>query len=142
MWREGRQYAITVQSDISEGVQGATVTAQLQPELKKLQTQWLAQGQSDYRIEVAGAVEQSSKGSASIAAGVPIMLFITFTLLMLQLQSFSRALLVFLTKVAPGAGVIMVDATQKPSGIGSGEIARQWFSRSFSWTNQKLIVRS
>jgi multidrug efflux pump subunit AcrB len=97
MWREGRQYAITVQSDISEGVQGATVTAQLQPELQKLQAQWLSQGQTDYRIEVAGAVEQSSKGSASIAAGVPIMLFITFTLLMLQLQSFSRSVLVFLT---------------------------------------------
>jgi multidrug efflux pump subunit AcrB len=97
MWRESRQYAITVQSDISEGVQGATVTAQLQPELQKLQAQWLSQGQTDYRIEVAGAVEQSSKGSASIAAGVPIMLFITFTLLMLQLQSFSRSVLVFLT---------------------------------------------
>ena len=105
MWREGRQYAITVQSDISEGVQGATVTAQLQPELKKLQMQWLAQGQSDYRIEVAGAVEQSSKGSASIAAGVPIMLFITFTLLMLQLQSFSRSVLVFLTGPLGMAGV-------------------------------------
>ncbi len=105
MWREGRQYAITVQSDIAEGVQGATVTAQLQPELKKLQSQWLAKGQSDYRIEVAGAVEQSSKGSASIAAGVPIMLFITFTLLMLQLQSFSRSVLVFLTGPLGMAGV-------------------------------------
>jgi len=105
MWREGRQYAITVQSDISEGVQGATVTAQLQPELQKLQAQWLSQGQTDYRIEVAGAVEQSSKGSASIAAGVPIMLFITFTLLMLQLQSFSRSVLVFLTGPLGMAGV-------------------------------------
>jgi multidrug efflux pump subunit AcrB len=105
MWREGRQYAITVQSDISEGVQGATVTAQLQPELKKLQAAWVANGQADYRIEVAGAVEQSSKGSASIAAGVPIMLFITFTLLMLQLQSFSRSVLVFLTGPLGMAGV-------------------------------------
>ncbi len=97
MWREGRQYAITVQSDIAEGLQGATVTAQLQPELNQLQAQWAANGQADYSIQVAGAVEQSSKGSASIAAGVPIMLFITFTLLMLQLQSFSRSVLVFLT---------------------------------------------
>jgi multidrug efflux pump len=105
MWREGRVYAITVQSDISEGVQGATVTAQLQPEMKKLQAEWTAKGQADYRIEVAGAVEQSSKGSASIAAGVPIMLFITFTLLMLQLQSFSRSVLVFLTGPLGMAGV-------------------------------------
>jgi len=105
MWREGRQYAITVQSDIAEGMQGATVTAQLQPELDKLQARWAAQGQPDYRIQVAGAVEQSSKGSASIAAGVPIMLFITFTLLMLQLQSFSRSVLVFLTGPLGMAGV-------------------------------------
>ncbi|MBP8148313.1 MAG: efflux RND transporter permease subunit, partial [Limnohabitans sp.] len=105
MWREGRQYAITVQSDIAEGLQGATVTSQLQPELQKLQAVWAAQGQTDYRIEVAGAVEESSKGSASIAAGVPIMLFITFTLLMLQLQSFSRSLLVFLTGPLGMAGV-------------------------------------
>ena len=105
MWREGRQYAITVQSDMAEGLQGATVTAQLQPELDQLQAQWAAQGHSDYRIQVAGAVEQSSKGSASIAAGVPIMLFITFTLLMLQLQSFSRSMLVFLTGPLGMAGV-------------------------------------
>ena len=105
MWREGRQYAITVQSDIAEGLQGATVTAQLLPELKKTEASWQSQGLSGYRIEVAGAVEESAKGSASIAAGVPIMLFITFTLLMLQLQSFSRAMLVFLTGPLGMAGV-------------------------------------
>jgi multidrug efflux pump len=105
MWREGRQYAITVQSDIAEGLQGATVTAELLPALKKLEADWTTQGALDYRIEVAGAVEESSKGSASIAAGVPLMLFITFTLLMLQLQSFSRAMLVFLTGPLGMAGV-------------------------------------
>ena len=105
IWRQGRDYAITVQSDLAEGLQGATVTAQLLPALKVLEAKWHAAGQTDYRIEVAGAVEQSSKGSASIAAGVPVMLFITFTLLMLQLQSFSRALLVFLTGPLGMAGV-------------------------------------
>ncbi len=101
MWREGRSYAITVQSDIVEGLQGATVTAELQPRLKALEAKWPA----GYRIEVAGAVEESAKGQGSIAAGLPIMLFITFTLLMLQLQSFSRALLVFLTGPLGIAGV-------------------------------------
>jgi multidrug efflux pump len=105
IWRQGRDYAITVQSDLAEGLQGATVTSHLLPELKVLEAKWHAAGQTDYRIEVAGAVEQSSKGSASIAAGVPVMLFITFTLLMLQLQSFSRALLVFLTGPLGMAGV-------------------------------------
>ncbi len=97
MWRENRDYAITVQGDVTEGLQGATVTAALLPALQQIEAQWRTAGQAGYRIEVAGAVEESSKGSASIAAGIPIMLFITFTLLMLQLHSFSRAMLVFLT---------------------------------------------
>jgi multidrug efflux pump len=105
MWRENRDYAITVQSDIVEGLQGATVTNELLPKLKALEEKWMAQGLSGYRVQVAGAVEESSKGSASIAAGIPIMLFLTFTLLMLQLQSFSRALLVFLTGPLGIAGV-------------------------------------
>ena len=105
MWREGREYAITVQCDIIEGLQGATVTKQLLPELKQLELQWAQQDKPGYRIEVAGAVEESSKGSSSISAGMPVMLFITFTLLMLQLQSFSRAMLVFLTGPLGLAGV-------------------------------------
>ena len=105
MWRENRDYAITVQSDIIEGLQGATVTNELLPKLKALEEKWKTQGFSGYRVQVAGAVEESSKGSASIVAGVPIMLFLTFTLLMLQLQSFSRAMLVFLTGPLGIAGV-------------------------------------
>jgi len=104
MWREGRDYAITVQGDIAEGLQGATVTAELLPTLRKIEADWQNRGGA-YRIEVAGAVEESSKGSSSIAAGVPVMLFITFTLLMLQLHSFSRAMLVFLTGPLGIAGV-------------------------------------
>ena len=105
MWRENRDYAITVQGDVTEGMQGATVTAALLPGLREIEARWHAAGQGGYRIEVAGAVEESSKGSASIAAGIPIMLFITFTLLMLQLHSFSRAMLVFLTGPLGLAGV-------------------------------------
>jgi len=105
MWREGRDYAITVQSDIAEGLQGATVTNALMPQLKALEAKWAKAGQGEYRIEVAGAVAESSKGSSSIVAGIPIMLFITFTLLMLQLHSFSRAMLVFLTGPLGIAGV-------------------------------------
>jgi multidrug efflux pump len=105
MWRENRSYAITVQGDIAEGLQGATVTQQLLPGLREIERRWQAAGAAGYRIEVAGAVEESSKGSSSIAAGVPLMLFLTFTLLMLQLHSFSRALLVFLTGPLGIAGV-------------------------------------
>ena len=101
IWREGRDYAVTVQGDVVEGVQGPTVTAQVWPALQELSRQM----PPGYRIEVAGAVEESSKGTGSIAAGVPLMLFCIFTLLMLQLQSFSRAMLVFLTGPLGIAGV-------------------------------------
>jgi multidrug efflux pump subunit AcrB len=101
LWREGRQYAVTVQADVVEGVQGPTVSQALWPKLQALQ----AQMPPGYRVQLAGAAAESSKGTGSIAAGVPIMLFIIFTLLMLQLHSFSRAMLVFLTGPLGIAGV-------------------------------------
>ncbi|HEY1393563.1 MAG TPA: efflux RND transporter permease subunit [Methylibium sp.] len=107
LWREGRNYAVTVQGDVVEGMQGATVTAQIWPKLQQL-VQRMPPG---YSIEVAGAVEESSKGQGSIAVGAPLMLFIMFTLLMLQLHSVSRAVLVFLTGpmgIAGVAGALLV----------------------------------
>jgi multidrug efflux pump subunit AcrB len=101
LWREGRDYAATAQGDIVEGLQGATVTAQLNPQLDAIRARMLP----GYRIEIAGAVEESSKGQGSIAAGAPLMLFIMFTLLMLQLHSISRSVLVFLTAPLGIAGV-------------------------------------
>ncbi|MCK6426373.1 MAG: efflux RND transporter permease subunit [Burkholderiaceae bacterium] len=101
LWREDRLFAATVQGDVVDGVQGATVSAQVWPAMQELQRRM----PPGYRITMAGAVAESSKGQGSIAAGVPIMLFLIFTLLMLQLQSFSRALLVFLTGPMGIAGV-------------------------------------
>ena len=101
LWRENRDYAATVQGDIIDGLQGATVTNQLNPLFEPIRAK-MPQG---YRVEVAGAVEESSKGQGSIAAGLPIALFIMFTLLMLQLQSFSRAILAFITGIWGIAGV-------------------------------------
>src|SRR5574343_507159 len=52
MWREGREYAITVQGDVVKGLQGATVTQQLLPDLKKLEAKWQETDTQPYRIEV------------------------------------------------------------------------------------------
>jgi len=101
MWRENRDYAITVQSDIVEGLQGATVTEELLPKLRALEAKWPL----GYKIQVAGAVEESAKGQGSIGAGLPVALFIILTLLMLQLHSFSRSILAFITGFLGIAGV-------------------------------------
>ena len=101
MWREGRKYAVTVQGDVVDGVQGPTVTQAVSAQIAAIK-----QGlPPDYDIRIAGAQEQSSKGQGAIVAGVPVMLFLIFTLLMLQLHSFSRAMLVFLTGPLGIAGV-------------------------------------
>ena len=103
LWREGRHFAVTVQGDVREGVQGPTVSMALWPQMQALQAK-LPVG---YRIDLAGTAEESSKGQGSIFANLPVMLFIIFTLLMLQLQSFSRAVLVFLTGPMGIAGVAL-----------------------------------
>ncbi|MCH8856891.1 MAG: efflux RND transporter permease subunit, partial [Proteobacteria bacterium] len=50
MWREGRAYAVTVQGDVAEGLQGATVTKEVWPKLDELQKQMPV----GYRIDIAG----------------------------------------------------------------------------------------
>src|SRR5690242_21428502 len=54
-------YAATVQGDIVEGLQGATVTAQLDPLFQPIRQRMLP----GYHIDEAGAVEESSKDRKS-----------------------------------------------------------------------------
>ena len=103
VWREGREWAVMVQSDVVEGIQGPTVTAQIDARLGDIRAKLPA----GYRLTVEGAAADSSEAEASIMANVPLVLFITFTLLMLQLHSFSRSLLVFLTGPLGVAGAAM-----------------------------------
>ncbi len=103
VWREGREWAIMVQSDVVAGIQGPTVTAQVDEKLADIRARLPA----GYRVKVEGAAADSSDAEASIMANVPLVLFIVFTLLMLQLHSFSRALLVFLTGPLGIAGAAM-----------------------------------
>jgi multidrug efflux pump subunit AcrB len=103
VWREGREWAITVQSDVADNIQGPTVSGQIDPKLKALRDKLPA----GYAITVKGAAADSGTAEASIAANLPLAIFIIFTLLMLQLHSFSRALLVFLTGPLGVAGAAM-----------------------------------
>ncbi|MRW91948.1 MMPL family transporter [Duganella sp. FT80W] len=103
VWREGRDWAITVQSDVGDHIQGPTVSNQIEPLLQPLRDALPA----GYAITVKGAASDSGAAEASIAVNLPLAVFIIFTLLMLQLHSFSRALLVFLTGPLGVAGAAM-----------------------------------
>ncbi len=94
IWRRDRLPTITVRADIGvDGVQPATIISQLTPDLDKLRLD-LPPG---YRIDIGGAVEESAKAGASIAAGIPLFLFTVLTVLMIQLKSFQRVIIVVLT---------------------------------------------
>ena len=93
IWHRDRQPTMTVRADIYDGTQPATVVAEISPTLDPIRA-GLPFG---YSIAIGGSVEDSTRGQASIAAGVPLFVFVVFTLLMLQLRSFSRSLLVLLT---------------------------------------------
>jgi multidrug efflux pump subunit AcrB len=93
LWRRNRDMAITVRSDVVDGVQAPDVTSQISPKLQEIRDHL----EPAYRIEAGGAFEESAKGNASIFVLFPLMVLVMLTLLMIQLQSFSRLILVFLT---------------------------------------------
>ncbi len=114
IWRRNRFPAITVRADIPDGVQAPDVTRQIDQELAALRAA-LPDG---YRIQIGGAEESSAKSEASIAAGMPLMVGIMLTLLMFQLQSFSRTLLVVLTAPLGMIGVsLFLLLFQQPFGF-------------------------
>jgi multidrug efflux pump subunit AcrB len=93
LWRRNRDYVLTVRSDVAEGVQPPTVSKAI---LR------LLQGVMDrlpigYRIEVGGAIEESSKANVALFKIFPVMFLVMLTQLMIQLQSFPKLLLVFST---------------------------------------------
>jgi multidrug efflux pump subunit AcrB len=95
IWRRDRLATITVQADLTEGVQPATVIAALKTKIAELNA-GLPQG---YEVAVGGTVEESAKSQASVAAVLPLAGLLMLIILMLQLQSVSRLFLVL--SVAP-----------------------------------------
>jgi multidrug efflux pump len=93
IWRRDRMPAITVRADIVGSMQPQAASAQLDEQLGSLRAK-LPPG---FRIEMGGSTEESAKGENSIKAVVPLMIVGVITLLMIQLQSISRTIMVLLT---------------------------------------------
>ncbi|MCM2458184.1 efflux RND transporter permease subunit [Rhizobium sp. CG4] len=114
IWRRDRAPTITVKAAILGSAQPDTVVQQLAPNIEEFSGD-LPVG---YSVTVGGTVEESAKSQGPIAAVVPLMLFVMATILMIQLQSFSRLFLVF--AVAPLALIGVVAAlvlSQAPLGF-------------------------
>ena len=93
LWRRNRDLVLTARGDIVDGVQAPDVSTEIMTKLGEIE-QALPYG---YRIETGGSIEESAKANVALAAVFPAMAVVMLALLMIQLQSFSRLALVFVT---------------------------------------------
>ncbi|AJE14678.1 MULTISPECIES: efflux RND transporter permease subunit [Stutzerimonas] len=93
IWHRSRLPTVTVRADIYDEQQPATLVAQISPTLDDIR----AELPSGYLLEIGGTVEDSQRGQKSVNAGLPLFAIVVMTLLMVQLRSFSRSTMVFLT---------------------------------------------
>lgn len=103
IWHRNRLPTVTVRADIYGKDQPATLVKQILPTLEPVRAE-LPDG---YLLEVGGTVEDSTRGQNSVNAGVPLFVVVVLTLLMLQLRSFSRTAMVFLTAPLGLIGVVL-----------------------------------
>jgi multidrug efflux pump subunit AcrB len=93
LWRRNGDVVLSVRSDVVDGVQGPDVTNALLPRLKPIMDTLPA----GYRIDLGGAIEESAKANAALFEVLPLMFLIMLTLIMIQVRSFSKLAVVFLT---------------------------------------------
>jgi len=93
LWRRNRDIVLTARGDIVDRVQAPDVSKEVEPRLRAIK-EALPYG---YRIETGGSIEESVKANGALIAVFPVMSIAMLALLMIQLQSFSRLALVFVT---------------------------------------------
>ncbi len=114
IWRKDREVVVTAVADVVDGVQPPDVSRSLWTTLAPIRAS-LPPGT---RIEMGGAIEESQKGNSSIFVLFPIMILAMLTLLMIQLQSFSRLAMVFFTAPLGIVGAsIALNLAHKPFGF-------------------------
>jgi len=100
--RRDRTPTITVRGDIAEGLQPPDVSAAIQQQLQPI----LARLPAGYRIEQAGAIEESDKATKALLPLFPIMLALTLLIIILQVRSISAMVMVLATSPLGLIGVV------------------------------------
>jgi len=112
--RRDRTPTITVRGDIAENLQPPEVSAAILKELQPIITNLPA----GYRIEEAGATEESSKATKALLPLFPIMIAITLLIIIFQVRSMSSMVMVFATSPLGLIGVVpTLLLFQQPFGI-------------------------
>ena len=114
IWRKDREIVITAVADVVNGAQPPDVSAALWKKLAPIRdilrpaiaSRWAARSR------------KSQKGNGSIFALFPIMIIAMLTLLMIQMQSFSRLAIVFFTAPLGIVGAsIALNLAHRPFGF-------------------------
>jgi len=114
IWRRDRLPTISVRGDPVGNTQPATIIQSIAPQV----AQFKARLPPGFRLDIGGPVESSVKANAAIGASWPLIVITTLSLLMLQLGSFSRSLLVVLSAPLGLIGVaIALLVTGRPMGF-------------------------
>ncbi|RAI01975.1 ACR family transporter [Acuticoccus sediminis] len=116
VWRRDRVPTLTVQAEIDPDYLPETLVAALEPRIDAVRAT-LPKG---YTLATGGTVEESAKSQASVIAVIPVMILITLAVLMFQLKSFQRLILVL--SIAP-LGLIGVVGALLLSGMPLGFVA-------------------
>jgi multidrug efflux pump subunit AcrB len=103
IWRRDGSTTITVQADTAEGVTAASAVEDAASKIDELR-----QANPIYPIEVGGAVEGAEDGLAAVVEMLPVMGVIILIVLMFQLQSVQRLLLVISVVPLGLIGVVLI----------------------------------
>lgn len=90
-WRRNQERILTVRCDIADGNQAPDVSTRINRQLSSIRSS-LPPG---YRIDLGGAIEESTKANIALFEVFPPMIGIMLTLLMSQVHDFRKMLLIF-----------------------------------------------
>ncbi len=104
IWRYNGYHSVIVQSLLAKGVLNFDVVKDLKPAIDQLRDSL----PSGYRIEVFGEVDISQEVDGQLAKTMPFMLVAILTLLMLELNSMKKMMLVLMTVPLGLIGVVSI----------------------------------
>nr|WP_145548893.1 efflux RND transporter permease subunit [Variovorax boronicumulans] len=112
--RRDRTPTITVRGDIAEHLQPPDVSTAMLKQLQPI----IDQLPAGYRIEQAGAIEESAKATVALLPLFPIMIALTLLVIILQVRSIAAMVMVFATSPLGLIGVVpTLLVFQQPFGI-------------------------
>lgn len=100
--RRDRTPTITVRGDIADGLQPPDVSVAISKQLQPI----IDQLPAGYRIEQAGAIEESGKATQAMAPLFPIMIALTLLIIIFQVRSIAAMVMVFATSPLGLIGVV------------------------------------